>query len=79
MMQNGQAKFLAFIDAAVDDANQGKARALLQESFKAQQAGTFDYQAYLDMKDDLLALVKPDQKDQVEAAMNQFGDQLKKG
>ncbi|KRL78858.1 hypothetical protein [Secundilactobacillus paracollinoides] len=79
MMENGQNKFLAFIDAAVEPTNQDRVHDILQKSFQAQQAGTFDYKAFLNMKDDLLVLVKPDQKIKVEAAMNQFADQLKKG
>jgi hypothetical protein len=76
-MHEGQQQFLQFFLDAVEDGQQEQAKQLLFGAFGQMQAGTFDYAAFDRLKDQLLAIVKPDKQAQVQAAMAKFASTLK--
>ena len=75
-MHAGQQQFLQFFLDAVQDGQQDQAKQLLFGAFGQMQAGTFDHAAFDQLKDQLLAIVKPDKQAQVQAAMAKFASTL---
>lgn len=76
-MHEGQEQFLQFFLDAVQEGQQDQAKHLLFGAFGQMQSGTFDHAAFDELKDQLLAIVKPDKQAQVQVAMAKFVSTLK--
>lgn len=68
-MNQGQVKFHAFIMQNVSEENQNKAEELLKESFAKQDDGTFNQEYMQSFIPRMLALVKPENMEQVKQIM----------
>lgn len=68
-MNQGQEKFLNFIMQNVEEENQDKAKELLMESFNKQDDGTFNQEYIMTFIPRMLALIKPENIEQVKSIM----------
>ena len=75
-MNQGQEMFYNFFMERVKDAKKDEARALLEDAFARQAAGTFD-KAYLqETMPKYFALLKPEAIEEVKQAMKHFASTL---
>lgn len=75
-MNPGQKMFYDFfIDRAQED-KKDEARALLEESFSRQAAGTFNMAYLQEVMPKFFQVVKPEAIDEVKEAMNHFASRL---
>jgi hypothetical protein len=75
MMNPGQEKFFDFILERVQDGQQAKAKALLEDNFKKQAEGTFKREDMFATQTALMKLVKPEFMEELKAAMGHFASQ----
>ena len=68
-MNQGQEKFLNFIMQNVEEENQDKAKELLMESYNKQDDGTFNQEYIMTFIPRMLALIKPENIEQVKSIM----------
>ncbi|WP_270660127.1 hypothetical protein [Paraclostridium bifermentans] len=68
-MNNGQERFFNFIMERVLLENQDKAKALLNESFKKQDEGTFNKEYMMSFIPRMLELIKPESIEEVKNIM----------
>lgn len=68
-MNQGQEKFFDFIMENVSEENQDKAKELLKESFSKQDDQTFDQTYMMTFIPRMLALIKPENVEQVKNIM----------
>lgn len=71
-MNKGQEKFLSFIMENVEEKNYDKAKALLSESFKKQEEGTFNKEYLMSFIPRMLELVKPENLELVKNIMTNY-------
>lgn len=71
-MNKGQEKFLNFIMENVEEKNHDKAKALLSESFKKQEEGTFNKEYLMSFIPRMLELVKPESLELVKNIMSNY-------
>jgi len=76
-MNQGQEMFYNFFIERAKDDKKEEAKALLDESFARQAAGTFDMSYFNELKPKLFAVVKPEAVEEVQKAMNHFASNLK--
>ncbi|GFZ30376.1 hypothetical protein CSC2_09020 [Clostridium zeae] len=75
-MNQGQELFYNFfIERAMDDKKE-EAKALLEESFAKQAAGTFDMTYLQEIMPKFFAVLKPESIEEVKKAMNHFSSTL---
>lgn len=75
-MNQGQELFYNFfIERAMDDKKE-EAKALLEESFAKQAAGTFDMAYLQEVMPKFFAVLKPESIEEVKNAMNHFSSTL---
>jgi hypothetical protein len=75
-MNQGQEMFYNFfIERAMDDKKE-EAKALLEESFAKQAAGTFDMAYLQEIMPKFFAVVKPEAIEEVKKAMDHFASRL---
>jgi hypothetical protein len=75
-MNQGQEMFYNFfIERAMDDKSE-EAKALLEERFAKQAAGTFDMAYLQEIMPKFFAVVKPEAIEEVKKAMNHFASRL---
>lgn len=72
-MNPGQEKFYHFIIERVQEDNKDQANELLHESFEKQANGSFDKKYLEAFKPKLVALLKPEHIEEVQAIMKEFG------
>lgn len=76
IMNPGQEMFYNFFMERARDDKKAEARALLEESFTKQAAGTFD-KGYLDqIMPKFFAVVKPEAAEELKEAMEHFSSKL---
>lgn len=73
-MNNGQEQFLGFILQRVKDDKVDEAKLLLADSFKKQSEGTFTHDDIMQFIPQMIALLKPDKVEEVQAVMKQFAE-----
>lgn len=71
-MNQGQEKFLGFILERVKDDKIEEAKALLADNFKKQAEGNFTQDDIVQFIPKMIALLKPDKVEEVNAVMEQF-------
>jgi type IV secretory pathway TrbF-like protein len=71
-MNQGQEKFFGFILERVQEDKVGEAKALLEDNFKKQAEGNFTQSDISQFVPKIIALLKPDKIEEVQAAMKQF-------
>lgn len=77
-MNSGQKQFLDFfLDRVLADKKE-QALELLTNSFKEQAEAPLTLESFVDLKEKLMPLIRPDKQAEVEQAMNHFGSQLQK-
>lgn len=76
-MNQGQEQFFAFILERVQENKVEEAKALLAESFKKQSEGTFTYDYISKFIPTMIALLKPENVEEVQSIMVQFSKNLK--
>lgn len=76
-MNQGQEQFLGFILERVQEDKIEEAKALLAESFKKQSEGTFTHEYISEFIPKMIALLKPEKVEEVQAIMVQFSKNLK--
>lgn len=75
-MNPGQQMFYSFfVERAMDD-KKGEAKALLEDCFAKQDAGTFSREYFEEVVPKFYAVVKPEMIDEVRAAMDNFSSRL---
>lgn len=72
-MNNAQESFFSFIMERVELENQGKAIALLSESFTKQDEGIFNQEYMMNFIPRMLELIKPDCIEEVKIIMKILG------
>ncbi|MGF0110779.1 hypothetical protein [Clostridium sp. SGI.024] len=75
-MKAGQEKFLGFILERVQEDKVDEAKALLSESFKKQQEGTFSHEYIMEFIPKMIALLKADKIEEVKSIMEQFAKNI---
>ncbi|MEG0133354.1 MAG: hypothetical protein RR891_08010 [Clostridium sp.] len=68
-MNQGQERFLNFIMQNVEEKDQDNAKKLLAESFSKQDSGTFNQEYMMTFIPRMLALIKPENIEQVKNIM----------
>lgn len=76
-MNQGQEQFFDFILERVQEDKVAEAKALLAESFKKQSDGTFTHDYITEFIPKMIALLKPENVEEVQAIMVQFSKNLK--
>ena len=76
MMNEGQEKFLGYILERVQEDKIEEARALLTESFRKQEEGTFAYEDALQLIPKMISLLKPEKVEEVQAVVKQFSQNM---
>ncbi|MPM93721.1 hypothetical protein SDC9_140863 [bioreactor metagenome] len=76
-MNQGQEQFLGFILERVQEDKIEEAKALLAESFKKQSEGAFTHEYISEFIPKMIALLKPEKVEEVQAIMVQFSKNLK--
>lgn len=71
-MEQGQEKFLSFILERVKEDKIDEAKALLADNFKKQAEGNFTQDDIAQTIPKMLALLKPEKIEEVQAIMKQF-------
>jgi hypothetical protein len=72
-MNEGQEKFMSFIMDRVIEGKQEDAKELLAESFGKQQSGEFNMEYLQSFMPRMVALLKPEEVEQVMSIMQNFG------
>ena len=75
-MNKGQEQFSGFILERVKEDKVEEAKALLAESFKKQSEGTFSQAYIMEFIPKMLAMLKPEKVEEVQAVMQQFAANL---
>jgi len=75
-MNQGQEQFLGFILERVKEDKLEEAKALLADNFKKLAEGKFTYDDITESIPKMLALLKPDKVEEVQAVMKQFSGNL---
>ncbi len=71
-MDQGQERFMGFILDIIKDDNVEEAKAMLAENFKQQAEGKFTKDDIAQSIPKIIALLKPDKIEEVQAVMRQF-------
>ena len=77
-MNPGQEKFLNFILERVQEDKVDEAKALLEDNFKKQDAGTFSAADIAEFGSKMVSLLKADKVEEVKAIMKQFASNFTK-
>lgn len=77
-MNPGQEKFLNFILERVQEDKVDEAKALLEDNFKKQAAGTFSTDDIAAFAPKMISLLKADKVEEVKAIMTQFASNFTK-
>jgi hypothetical protein len=72
-MNQGQQQFLSYILERVQEDKVEEAKLLLADNFKKQSEGNFTYDDITQFVPKMVALLKPDKVEEVQAVMKQFG------
>jgi len=75
-MNEGQEKFLGYILERVQEDKIEEARALLTDSFRKQEEGTFAYEDALQLIPKMISLLKPEKVEEVQAVVKQFSQNM---
>jgi len=75
-MNPGQEKFYSFFIERAKDDKKEEAKALLEESFARQDAGTFDKAYFEKMLPKYMVVIKPEAIEEVKEAMEHFASRL---
>ncbi|AUS97218.1 hypothetical protein CDQ84_16515 [Clostridium thermosuccinogenes] len=75
-MNPGQKMFYNFFMERVKEDKKDEAKALLEESFARQDAGTFDKAYFQEMMPKYFAVIKPDAIEELKQAMEHFASSL---
>lgn len=75
-MNPGQKMFYNFFMERVKEEKKDEAKALLEESFARQDAGTFDKAYFQEMMPKYFAVIKPDAIEELKQAMEHFASSL---
>lgn len=76
MMNQGQEKFFLFILERVKEDKMEEAKALLHDSFKKQDEGTYTQEDLSSFKTEMTNLLKPEHVEEVQGIMKNFSDSL---
>jgi len=76
-MNEGQENFFTFMLKRVQEGKQDEAKNLLMESFAQQQTKPLTKESFLELKSQLLGLIREDAVQEVSGAMDHFGSNLK--
>ena len=77
-MNQGQEKFLEFILERIKEDKIEEAKALLADNFKKQSEGNFTQDDIAQTIPKMLALLKPDKVEEVQAIMKQFAQDFQR-
>ena len=77
-MGQGQEQFLSYITERVHDEHNDSAKELLGQDFKKMKEGNLSHDDIKKTQETLMKMVKPEDVEQVKAAMETFAAQMKK-
>lgn len=77
-MNQGQEKFLEFILERIQEDKIEEAKALLADNFKKQSEGNFTQEDIAQTIPKMLALLKPEKVEEVQAIMKQFAQNFQR-
>jgi hypothetical protein len=77
-MEQGQEKFLSFILERIKEDKIDEAKALLADNFKKQAEGNFTQDDIAKTIPKMLALLKPEKVEEVQAIMKQFAQDFQR-